>query len=192
MGHIRARSARRDAPPATIFPPPGHNHAACMTDVLARAEAAFESKRRKFTSLRRAVLNEIAASHHAIGAYDVIGRLEARGKVLSPISVYRALEALIAAGMVHRLESRNAYFVCRAPHGTTAENIVFACVDCGTIAESDGGTIFAAIESLAEQHGFAVTSRIAEVEGHCSHCTEHFPAEVGTGSAQKMRSTQRI
>lgn len=170
MGQIRARPARTPALPAAIFPPPGHNHTACMTATLTRAETAFALKRMKFTSLRRTVQTEIAACHHALRAYDVIGRLEARGTHLSPISVYRALEALIAAGVVHRLECRNAYFVCRAPHGGAADNIVFVCVDCGTIAESEAGDIFGAIESLAQLHGFAVTARIAEVKGHCAHC----------------------
>lgn len=170
MGQDRAVAGPPDKPAAAIFPAPDHNHAACVAAVLARAEAAFEAKRMRFTSLRRTVLNEVAASHHAIGAYDIMARLQQQGRPLSPISVYRALEALIAAGAVHRLESRNAYFICRAPHRGDADNIVFACIDCGTIAESDAGSIFAAIEDLARHNGFVVTARIAEVKGHCAYC----------------------
>lgn len=168
-----AQPSSRTAPPtATLFPKPGHNHAVCVSATLARAEAAFASRGLKFTALRRCVLNEIAASHHAVGAYDIVGSLQTRGTHHSPISVYRALAALVTAGVIHRLESRNAYFACRAPHRATADNIVFVCIDCGTIAESEAGAIFSAIEDLARTHGFAATARIAEVKGHCANCRD--------------------
>jgi hypothetical protein len=61
------------------------------------------------------VFGEIAASHKAIGAYEVLDKLAARGERLAPISVYRAIDALLAAGIVHRFESRNA--VLRLPCG---------------------------------------------------------------------------
>ena len=69
----------------------------------------------RLTDLRRRVLAEISGSHRAVGAYDVQQSLAAKGIRLAPISIYRALDALVAAGIVHRLESRNAYFACRAP-----------------------------------------------------------------------------
>ena len=39
-----------------------------------------------------------------------------KGTRLAPISVYRALDALLEAGVVHRLESKNAYFACSRLH----------------------------------------------------------------------------
>ncbi len=51
-------------------------------------------------------------------AYDVIDRLardgDAResGKRLAPISVYRALDFLVANNFAHRIESKNAYVAC--------------------------------------------------------------------------------
>jgi Fur family zinc uptake transcriptional regulator len=67
-----------DASPAPAFPPPGHNHGWCVALTLERAERAFESKGLRLTELRRRVLEEIAGSHHAIGAYDVLERLGER------------------------------------------------------------------------------------------------------------------
>src|SRR5262249_41572564 len=92
------------------FPAPEHDHGLCLEEAMERARQAFEDKGLKLTPLRRSVLQEIAASHKAIGAYEVLDRLAARGERLAPISVYRAIEALVDAGIVHRFESRNAFF----------------------------------------------------------------------------------
>ena len=162
--------------PDLAFPTPGHDHHPCLSEAMERAESAFAARKIRLTDLRRMVLEEIAASHNAVGAYDIQERLTKKGHRVAPISIYRALEALLTAGVVHRLECRNAYFACRAPHDGTADNIVFACVDCGTIAESEAHGIFTAIENLAREHGFAVTARIAEVKGHCANCQNRSPA----------------
>lgn len=153
------------------FPPPGHNHQPCVSATLARARSAFETCGLKLTGLRLCVLGEIAASHRAIGAYEIIDGLAAKGTRLAPVSVYRALQALTAAGMVHRFESRNAYFACHGGHDGSRQPVVLACLDCGTIAEIDATDAFSAIDAIARRHDFTVTVRIAEVAGRCAGCT---------------------
>ena len=111
---------------------------------MERARKAFDDKGLKLTPLRQAVFREIAASHRAIGAYEVLDRLAASGERLAPISVYRAIDALVAAGIVHRFESRNAFFACHAGH--EMRQLVLACETCGRVAEVDGDKVFAAID----------------------------------------------
>ena len=101
---------------------------------MERARQAFQNKGLKLTPLRQSVFREIAASHKAIGAYEVLDRLAIRGERLAPISVYRAIEALVAAGIVHRFESRNAFFACHAGH--EMRQLVLACEACGRVARS--------------------------------------------------------
>ena len=165
-----SRTTKRPIQATPAFPPPGHDHAACQAAALARARDAFEARGLKLTDLRLSVFTEIAASHHAIGAYEIIERLAANGPKLAPISVYRALDALTAAGMVHRLESRNAYFACQARHDEAREHVILACRDCGTIAEVEAGDALTAIDALARRLDFTVAARIVEVAGRCAHC----------------------
>src|SRR5262245_22209716 len=122
--------------PSKAFPAPGHNHELCLDAAMARARAAFAAKGRRLTPLREAVFQVIAAaSHRAIGAYEVLDRMARRGERLAPISVYRAIDALVAAGIVHRFESRNAFFACHAGHDE--RQLVLACEQCGSVAEVD-------------------------------------------------------
>lgn len=163
--------AQPKSPRQSAFPGPDHNHGACLTATLARARAAFEAKGLRLTDLRLAVLSEIAASHEAIGAYDIIERLGVKGTRLAPVSVYRAIEALIDVGSVHRLESSNAYFACHAPHADQTPHVVLSCGNCQTIAEVAASDVFGALDEVAARHAFNASVRIVEVAGQCARCT---------------------
>jgi Fur family zinc uptake transcriptional regulator len=154
------------------FPAPGHDHGRCLEDAMERARKAFDDKGLKLTPLRRAVFGEIAASHKAIGAYEVLDKLAARGERLAPISVYRAIDALLAAGIVHRFESRNAFFACHAGHDVRTRHLVLSCESCGRIAEVDGNKAFAAIDKAAASAAFSPEGAVVEVRGRCADCTE--------------------
>lgn len=139
---------------------------------MARAEHLFEQKGLKLTPLRRLVLQEIAGSRRAMGAYDVLERLAGKGDRLAPISVYRAIDALLEAGAVHRLESRNAFFACHVGHTGSRRPVVLACDRCGLVAEVEGSAIFAALSKAAEAAHFKPSRPVVEINGLCSACQQ--------------------
>jgi Fur family zinc uptake transcriptional regulator len=158
--------------PEPSFPSPSHDHGPCLKDTLKRATEAFEARGLKLTPLRRRVLEEVAASHHAVGAYEILERLARKESArLAPISVYRALDALLEMGVVHRLESRNAYFACHGEHGKNGNRqIVLACERCATVAEVAAPPAFEAIDSAMRGTGFRPTRVLVEVAGLCASC----------------------
>ena len=87
------------------FPQPGHNHDRCAVQALARAEVLCTAKSLRFTAVRRRVLETVWASHAPIGAYDILDQLNAAGARNAPMAVYRALDFLLAHGLVHRVAS---------------------------------------------------------------------------------------
>ncbi len=157
-------------PDTTAFPDHDHNHGSCEIDLLDRASRMFEAKGMKLTDLRRKVLAEIAGSHQALGAYDILERLAAKGQRLAPISVYRAIDALHETGLVHRLESRNAFFACHARHAPGRDQLILACDRCGRVAEMPGEQVFSAIDTLVEAARFEVRRTVTEISGTCSSC----------------------
>jgi|LNFM01.1.fsa_nt_gb Fur family zinc uptake transcriptional regulator len=166
------RRAQPNSPLPASFPAPGHDHGPCLKGTLERAADVFEAKGLKLTPLRRRVLEEVAASHHALGAYEILERLARKERTrMAPISVYRALDALLEMGVVHRLESRNAYFACHAPHGKhAARQIVLACERCATVAEVAAPAAFDAIDGAARGAGFGTARVMVEVTGLCASC----------------------
>jgi Fur family zinc uptake transcriptional regulator len=139
---------------------------------IDRATAIFAEKNIRFTDLRRKVFEEIASTHASVGAYEVLDRLAKKGTRLAPISIYRALDALLEAGVVHRLESKNAYFACRQLHKprTGKRPMFLSCEKCGAVQEVDGDEIFTAIDAAAHGAKFEPRVRFAEVSGTCHEC----------------------
>ncbi len=66
---------------------------------------------RKLTRNQQLVLDRLAASPAALTAYDLLDQLRPAG-LRAPVQVYRALETLGQRGLIHRIESLNAYVAC--------------------------------------------------------------------------------
>jgi Fur family zinc uptake transcriptional regulator len=114
----------------------------------------------------------LAALVHAgrpLSAYDVLALLKNDG-VKSPPIVYRALDKLVAAGRVHRLESLNAYIACShgdhaaCTHGHHHSSVFAICTGCGKVQEIDDTSRVPATFLKT------VTRRVAEITGLCTAC----------------------
>lgn len=162
--------------PAAAFPNPTHDHGRCVADALAEAERVCRGTGARFTPQRRRVLEIVLASHQPVGAYDILARLNENGGRTAPITVYRALDFLMAQGLVHRLQSRNAYIGCSGPHahenhGPAGQGTQFLiCGGCGAVAEMTDPSIVRAIRKRAETAGFTIADPVVEVEGTCPNC----------------------
>ncbi len=111
----------------------------------------------------------MAQSHAAAGAYDIIERMAERGARPAPITVYRALDFLRAHGLVHKIESRNAFVACLHSHeGRPAALLI--CEGCGTVAELDAPEAFTPIMEAAAAQGFQPASTVIEMAGTCRDC----------------------
>src|SRR5262249_21009161 len=100
------------------FPAPNHDHRRCVADALTRAEEACGARGVRLTPLRRRVLQTLAESHSPLGAYEIVERLKKTRGSAPAMSVYRALEFLLAEGLAHRIESKNAFLACIRGHET--------------------------------------------------------------------------
>ena len=151
------------------FAPPGHDHAHCVGDALAAAERQCAAKGVRLTAQRRSVLELIWNSHEPVGAYTLLDRLREKGVRAQPPTVYRALEFLVENGLIHRIESLNAYVGCAAPTERHVGQFLI-CTGCHSAAELDDAAIGAAIAARAKEIGFAVSRATVEIAGLCPNC----------------------
>jgi len=156
--------------PATIFPAPDHDHERCSADVMAQAEALCSERGQRLTPMRRQVLATLAASHRPLGAYEIIERLALRAAPPAPITIYRALDFLVENGLVHRIESRNAFVACIRNHDSGAMVIFLICEKCGAVGEAPSRAIADSLEAAANNLGFAPRTPVIEITGTCAHC----------------------
>lgn len=153
----------------TAFPDRKHDHARCLAEALERAEALCAQSRARLTPVRRRVLELVWASHEPVGAYEILGRLSEEQGRAAPPTVYRALEFLLEQGLVHRIESLNAYVGCPDPaHAHSGQFLI--CDGCNTAVEMENRALDRAIAGSAADLGFAVSGRVVEVHGLCQAC----------------------
>src|SRR5580704_15172301 len=161
---------------AAVFPAPGHDHARCTSEAIAHAEAHCAARAQRLTPIRRHVLEALLASHKPLGAYEIIEHLAqqnlAQQNRPAPITIYRALDFLRENGLVHRIESRNAFVACAHNHGDNDLVVFLICEKCGAVGEAPGGGAAEALKASARAVGFSPKSPLIEIAGICSHCRE--------------------
>ncbi len=143
-----------------------HDHSTCVNAALTAADAACAQRAVQLTPVRRRVLEILLESHAAMGAYDVLARLDAEGFGSKPPVAYRALTFLVEQGFVHRIERLNAFVACVHP-GTAHDPAFMICRACGTVAEAQ---VNAAMDQTAALSGFQLEQTVIEAEGLCPSC----------------------
>ena len=143
-----------------------HNHATCISDALRSAERICARADLKLTPVRRRVLEILLESHAALGAYDVLSRLDAEGLGSKPPVAYRALGFLVDHGFAHRIEGLNAFIACAHP-GSDHAPAFLICRGCRTVAETRAT---APLGAAAAQTGFAIEQTVMEAQGLCPAC----------------------
>jgi Fur family zinc uptake transcriptional regulator len=157
------------------FPDQRHDHAACRSQALSRAEQYCRGKGLRLTALRRRVLELVWAGHQPLGAYALLETLIGEGRKAAPPTVYRSLDFLMQHGLIHRIASLNAYVGCSHP-GQAHEAQFFICEGCGQAAEIGDPSIESAISRDAKRLGFQISRQTIEVAGTCARCqTGHKP-----------------
>jgi Fur family zinc uptake transcriptional regulator len=152
------------------FPAPDHDHGRCTADALQHAERVCEQREQKFTPIRRQVLGALLSSHRPLGAYEVIDELAKSMPRPAPITVYRALDFLIENGLVHRIESRNAFLACAHDHDAAAMVAFLICERCGSVGEIPAAPVAQGLNAAARATGFAPKMSVVEITGICAHC----------------------
>jgi len=160
----------RKASVRSVFPSPGHDHERCLSDAIAHAEAICAARAERLTPIRRRVLEALLASHQPLGAYELIDRLAALGSRPAPITIYRALDFLREQGLVHRIESRNAFIACVHDHATGDPVVFLICEKCGTVGEAASAAVADTIKNASRAAGFTPKTPVIEISGVCAHC----------------------
>jgi Fur family transcriptional regulator, zinc uptake regulator len=163
-------ASRADSLRHAVFPAPDHDHDRCSSEAIAFAEQRCAARAQRLTPIRRQVLEALLESHKPLGAYEIIDRLAEKNGRTAPITVYRALDFLRDNGLVHRIESRNAFVACVHNHEGGDPVVFLICERCGAVGEAPGGIVTQAIKTSARAAGFTPRSPLVEIVGVCSHC----------------------
>lgn len=135
-------------------------YGADLAKALAHAESVCTNKGERLTDSRRRALELVLMADGPIKAYDMIAAFGTAPA--KPPTVYRALDFLVSAGLVHRIESLNGYVPCRGHGAHTAAFLI--CDGCGHVEEQ--------VLPAPQTPHFTPNRWVIEAHGHCAACVQ--------------------
>ena len=123
----------------------------------------------KDTLPRRAVVHVLSSARTPLSVQEILKQLEKEDHSIGLVTVYRVVEALIEAGLVHRHPVGGTLSLCTLPdvHG---HHILLRCVSCDRTEEAHDDPLCKREEIVAKQHGFSSIQHVSELLGTCARC----------------------
>lgn len=127
----------------------------------------LKAKGERFTAPRQQVMAALLEFDGATAkAYDIVESMDD----VKPMTVYRALDFLVAQGLAHRIESLNAYAPCVESHCAHKDSQYLICEKCEKVEELHNHAIDHFIAEQIAKDGFKITTKVIEIHGLCSCC----------------------
>lgn len=142
------------------------NRSTTLPGKMTRAEADHGIG---LTDTRRKVFELVIKAGQPVGAYRLLEAMQDKGTRVMPPTVYRALNFLQGKGLVHRIESLNAFIAC-TQHEHEHEGQFLICSDCGKTQELADESVSEMLREKASAHGFTLTQQTIELKGLCKDC----------------------
>ena len=136
------------------------------TATRERLRAAGE----RVTPQRLLVAEALSATNRQLTAEQLWHRLRRRSPSLGRATVFRTVEALVAAGVARRFELENhvyGYAACDAGH-----HHHLACSSCGRVEDIDEGYVSPVAARVANETGFVIDDARLDFYGRCARCAE--------------------
>ena len=142
--------------------------------VLERARDECKTHGIRLTKKRQNVLTCLLMSERAISAYQLRDFCEAQfNDKIPPKSVYRILDILQVAGLVHKLSLTNKYVACahiNCDHMHYDPQFLI-CVKCQRVEEIGiSKSVSDFLKKEAENVGFSLISPQLEINSLCHNC----------------------
>ena len=131
----------------------------------------------RLTSGRREILEILVRHANPMGAYDLIEQVQKMrgGQRVHPQTVYRGLDFLQSAGLIHRIAGTGQFVLCEhisCKHQHRPSQFL-VCNRCGAVREMElSPEQLTSFEESMQASGFFASPNGIEIHGECSRCRE--------------------
>ncbi len=146
-----------------------HDHQQCVSNAIDSAKHLCATRGALLTPIRHQVLELIWESHKAVKAYELLDRIKPLQTAAKPATIYRALDFLIEQGLIHRVESLNAFIGCCCAE-QQHEQLLLICKQCLEVEERSALAVMQSIANELHAAQFKAHSKAIEIHGLCQRC----------------------
>ena len=138
-----------------------------------RFEEYLQSKGKRTTQQRRALVDHVFARHEHFDADELIENLgrtakESDGGRISRATVYRTLDELVEAGLLRKM-TLSGRAVYEHDYGYPQHDHLY-CQECDSLIEFQSEELLQLREAVARQQNFRVTGHRLIITGVCESC----------------------
>ncbi|HEX4878604.1 MAG TPA: Fur family transcriptional regulator [Limnobacter sp.] len=144
-----------------------------LDSAIRTAQKHCEATGVALTPTRRMVLELLYKAPQGLKAYDLLDQVKAFKAGATPPTVYRALDFLMAHGLVHKISKVNVFRACaQGCHAHAHPGLFLVCPKCNGVEElDDQAATHALLQSLGKR-GYTIASEEIEVSALCPACRD--------------------
>ncbi|MGV3721498.1 MAG: Fur family transcriptional regulator, partial [Actinomycetota bacterium] len=115
----------------------------------------------RITRGRRLVLDVLGRAQRPVSPYSIHDILSEQGEAVDTVSIYRTLETLENAGLIHRVAFSGGYLPCRLEdHPGCHHHLI--CRECGLVEEVDCPGMAAVERGASADSRFRIERHLVE------------------------------
>jgi Fur family zinc uptake transcriptional regulator len=119
---------------------------------------------------QQVVLDIIEKAKEPLKAYSILFNVQKKG-IKAPQQIYRALDKLIEMGKIHKVESRNAFVVCKNSNCEISKATAFSiCENCEKVTEINNSNLSKLLNNFKDNTGMKYKKYNLEFFGTCKKC----------------------
>ena len=123
-----------------------------------------------FSKNQQIVLDIIEKAKGPLKAYSILFNVQKKG-INAPQQIYRALDKLIEAGKIHKIESKNAFVACKNSNCEVSKATAFSiCESCEIVDEISDEKLSKYLSKFNEKKGMKFKRFNLEFFGLCKKC----------------------
>lgn len=140
-----------------------------LRDESVRFQKLLTSKKLKFTSERKQILEEVLRLKEHFDADGLYAIVKDSGMRISRDTVYRTIPLLLECGVIQKSvgDGRREYF---ERTGVKGHHDHMVCINCGRVIEFRSESIEEIQEKVCKDHGFSLLFHDHRLFGRCKSC----------------------
>ena len=133
---------------------------------IDKAKNKLQDNKLKLTQARLDLIDLLSEHEEAMTPYKMIDLFKEKGKIYSPITIYRVLDSFMSVNLVHKVYSINSYIRCADLDHTDHDHRLLVCTECNSVMVTPSEQT----EAEVNVPGFHSKKIVDEVIGLCGKC----------------------